>query len=96
MNEWVLEQVKPEISLEANVAKLKLSYLQAHRETAGLFGKDSNAGKREGSRERGRPARKGTDSIKEATSMSLQGLSRAVEDRTLWTPFIHRVARSQN
>ena len=27
-----------------------------------------------------------TDSVKEATGVSLQELGRAVEDRTLWTP----------
>lgn len=46
---WVLEQINPEISLEANMTKLKLS--QAHHKK-GFFGKDSNAGenKAEGKR----------------------------------------------
>lgn len=36
------------------------------------------------------------DSIKLAIGMSLQELSRVVEDRTLWTRLIHRVTRSQS
>ena len=39
-------------------------------------------GKIEGSRKRGRPNMRWTDSIKEATGVSLQLLSRAVGDRT--------------
>ena len=37
-----------------------------------------------------------TDSIEAAMSLSLQELSRAVEDRTLWTPHVRRVARSES
>ena len=50
-------------------------------------------GKVEGSRKRGRPNMRWIDSIKEAIGMSLQKLSRAVEDRRLWTSLIHRVTR---
>lgn len=41
LEKWVLEQINPEISLEANMTKLKLS--QAHHKK-GFFGKESNAG----------------------------------------------------
>lgn len=37
-----------------------------------------------------------TDSVKQATGLSLQELSRAAEERTLWTSFIHTVGRSQS
>ena len=36
------------------------------------------------------------DSVEEATGVSLQELSRAVEGRTLWTSLIHRATRSQS
>ena len=49
-------------------------------------------GKAEGSRKRGRPNRRWIDSLKEATSLSLQEQSRVVEDRTFWKSLIHRVA----
>ena len=34
--------------------------------------------------------------VKEAIDLSLQKLSRALEDRTLWTSLIHRVTGSQS
>ena len=43
------------------------------------------------SRRSGRPDRRWADFIKEAISKSLQELSRAAEDRTLWTSPSHRV-----
>lgn len=45
-------------------------------------------------RKRGRPNMRWIDSIKEAIDMCLQDLSRAVENRTLWSLLIHRVTRS--
>lgn len=83
---------KPELSLEAKMTKLKLSYFGHTKE--GFFGKDNNAGKIEGSKKKGRPNRRWVDSIKRATNMILQALSRAVEDRTLRTSLIHWVTRS--
>ena len=51
--------------------------------------------KTEGSRKRGRPSVKWIDFTKEGIGKSLQEeLSRAVEDRTLWTSLVHRIARS--
>lgn len=47
-------------------------------------------GKTEGSRKRGRPSTRWSDSIKEAT-----GMSGAVEDRTWWPSLTHRGARSR-
>ena len=58
--------------------------------------KTTMLGKVEGSRKGGRPNRRWIDSIKKARGMSAQELSRAVEDRTLWTSLIHRVARSRS
>ena len=45
-------------------------------------------GQLEGSGKRGRPNRRWVDSVKEAPGMNPQELSRAVEDRTLWTSLI--------
>lgn len=52
-------------------------------------------GKTEGSRRRGRPRTRWSDSMKEARGTSLQELSGAVEDRTWWPSFTHRGARSR-
>ena len=53
-------------------------------------------GKVEGSRKRGRPKMRWTDSMKDAICMSLQELIVALGDKRLWTSLIHRVARSQS
>ena len=42
--QWVLEQTKPELSLESKMIKQAV-LLWAHHEKAGFFGKDNNAGK---------------------------------------------------
>ena len=42
----------------------------------------------EGSKQRGKPNMRWMDSRKESIGMSLQELSRAVKDRTLWTSAI--------
>ena len=52
-------------------------------------------GKEEGIRKRGRANTRWTGSLKETTSLRLQELSRAVEDRTFWRWLIHRVAISR-
>lgn len=36
------------------------------------------------------------EDVREAIGVSLQELSRALEDRTLWTSLIHRIDRSQS
>ena len=53
MNKWVLEQINPEILLEAEITKLKLSYF-GHIISQGSLEK-MMPGKIEGSRKRGRP-----------------------------------------
>ena len=88
------EQIKPELLLEAKMIKLRLSYFGHIMRRQDSLEKTIMLGKVEGSRKRGRPNMRWIDSIEEAIGMSLQELSRAVEDRTLWTSLIHRVARS--
>ena len=93
---WVLAQIKSETSLEAKMAKWKLSSFQAHQRKAGFLGKSANAGKMEGSRKRGRLYMRWMHSIKEAMGMRVQEPSRGLEHRTLWTPFILRISRSES
>lgn len=75
--------------------KLKLSCF-GHITKAAFFKKDSDARKIRGSRKRGRPHTRRTDSLKEATGVSVQEPSRAVEDRTPWTSLLHTAARSRS
>ena len=53
--------------------------------------KDNNAEKNRGQQEKIKTHMRWTDSIKEAVGMNLQEPSRAVEDGTLCTSFIHRL-----
>lgn len=45
MSNWVLEQIKPETSLEAKLTRLKLSYLR-HMWEGGVLSKDNDAGEK--------------------------------------------------
>ena len=90
---WVLEQIKPGTSLKAKLTQLKLSYCehikrrQCSLEKTVKVGRAQEAGKEETNT-------RWIGSIREAVGMSLQALSRAVEDKTLWTSLVRRVTRS--
>ena len=86
----MLEQIKPEIPLEAKVTKLKLSYFSPIMRGEGSLEKTIMLKEREGSRKEERSNRRWADSKKEATGMSLQELSRATKVRTWWTSRIHK------
>ena len=66
VNKWVLEYIKPESLLDGGHSdKTEAVLPQAHQEKAGFFGKDSDAGKMDGSREKGRPTVRWVDSVKQ-------------------------------
>ena len=68
--------------------KTEAVHCWAHHKKAGFFGKDNDARKMEGSREKGRPIVRWVDSMKGSTGMSLQELIRASEDRAFWTSLL--------
>ena len=88
LNKWVLEQIKPDLSLEANI-KTEASYFGHIMRRKDSLEK-TVLGKVEGSR-RGRPNMRWTDSLKETTGLGSQELSRTAEDRTFWRALIHKV-----
>lgn len=96
MNKWFLEQIKPGTSLEAKLAKLKLSYFRHIMRSQRSLEKTVMLGKTEGSRKSGSPNMRWIDFIKVALGLSLHELSRAVEDGTLCASLIHRVTRSRS
>lgn len=65
--------------------KLKVSYFRHFMRRQQSLEKTRMLRKIEGSRKRERPFATWTDSVKEAVSIRLQELSRAVEYRTWWT-----------
>ena len=71
-------------------------YFSDNMRRQGSFDKTVSLEKTEGSRKGGRSNIRWLNSIKEAIGMSLQELSRAVEDRVLWTLLICGIASSQS
>ena len=80
-NKGALEQIKPELSLGSNMIKLRLSYFGHLERRQDSLEKTIMLGKAEGSRKRGRPNTRWTESLKEATGLHLQEISRALENR---------------
>ena len=60
-----------------------------------LIGKDSDAGKDEGKRRRGRQRMRWLDSITDSMDMNLSKLQEIVEDRRAWHATVHGVTKSQ-
>ena len=65
MNKHVLQQVKPELSLEAKMIKLRLSYW-AHHEKAGFSRNDHNAGQSRRQREKRKARYEMSDSTRKS------------------------------
>ena len=89
VNKWILDQIKPEMSLEARVTRLKLSYFGHIMRRHDSLEKTIML---EGSRGRGRPNTRWINSIKETTDANLKVLSGVTENRTFWRSLIYGVA----
>lgn len=77
----VLEQIKPKLSLEANIMKLRLSCFRHTIRRQDSLVKTTMLGRVRGRRKRRTPNTRWTDS--KATGLSSQELSRTVEYRTI-------------
>ena len=78
-DQWCLEQIRPEKSLEAKMTKPKLSYFRHIMRRPGSLEKITILGKTEHSMTTGKLNRTWIDFIKEATGKNLPSLSRAVD-----------------
>lgn len=89
MSKWVLEKSKPEISLEAKVTNLKLTYLSSRTFwEGGVFGKDNAAGENRRQQEK-RKIKYEVDWLHTRNHRhESTGPEQGWEDRSLWASLI--------
>ena len=94
-NVSVLEEIKPDMPLQAIVLKQKLTYF-GHVMRSESLEKTTMLGMGGGKRKQGRPRSRWIDEILQSTGMGLQGLKDITRDRGAWRAFSWQVARSRS
>ena len=94
-NQSILNEVKPDFSLEALILKLKLKYFGHIMRRQDSLEKTLMLGKIEGNRKRGRPKIRWLDTITDAMQINLQELKVMVTDRQAWRNNVYLVTKSR-
>ena len=83
-NIWIIENIKPEWTLESRVTKAALSYFE-HVVRAGGMKDDVMFGRLNGARKRGRPRQRWLDTLKGYTSgATISNMRRDARNRAGW------------